>query len=61
MLLSLYDKALRGDVRATTSIINTMMKLDPAAGQIIQDQEQLTDTDAVIIADFLRRNRDATE
>ena len=56
MLLSLYDKALRGDVKAATSLVNMVVKLDPSAGENIKD-EALADSDASIIDDFLRRNQ----
>jgi hypothetical protein len=56
MLLSLYDKALRGDVRAATSIINMMLELEPAARAEVAHERTLSETDKEILADFLRRH-----
>jgi len=57
MLLRLYDKALHGDVKAATSIVNMIMKLDPAANSESLVKEPISETDKAIIADFLRRNQ----
>jgi Family of unknown function (DUF5681) len=55
MLLSLFEKAVRGDVKASTQIFAMLMKLD------IQDTAPsepavVTDNDRAIVEDFLRRN-----
>jgi hypothetical protein len=60
MLLSLYDKALHGDVKAATSLVNMVLKLDPSAGENIKD-EDLADSDTAIVEDFLRRNQAASK
>ena len=57
MLLRLFEKALQGDVRAATSIINVIMKLDPTAGAENLIREATSEMDREIIADFLRRNQ----
>ena len=60
MLLSLYDKALRGDVRAATNIINMMLEIDPAARAEVAPEGALSETDKEILADFLRRHQPIT-
>jgi hypothetical protein len=60
MLLSLYDKALHGDVRAAMSIINMMLIIEPAARVDIASEKALSDIDKNIVADFLRRNQSIT-
>jgi len=55
MLLSLFEKAVRGDVKASTQIFTMLIKLD------IQDTTPsepaaVTDKDRAIVEDFLRRN-----
>jgi hypothetical protein len=60
MLLSLYDKALHGDVRAVMSIINMMLVIEPAARVDIASAKALSDIDKNIVADFLRRNQSIT-
>jgi hypothetical protein len=57
MLLSLFEKALRGDVKAATAMINMVIKLDPTSNMDPAADERLSDTDAEIVADFLRRNQ----
>jgi hypothetical protein len=55
VLISLFSKAARGDVRASTTLINMVMKLNPET----DEQPQSTDTsdnDKWIIDDFLRRH-----
>ena len=61
MLLSLYDKALHGDVKAATSIISMILRLDPTASENIQDQDHISDTDAAIIEDFIQRHQDTVK
>jgi hypothetical protein len=56
MLLSLFDKAVRGDVKAATSIVNMIMKLEPSsAAQTQTPADMLSDTDKAIIEDYVRR------
>ena len=57
ILLRIYDKGVQGDVRALTSIINMMIKLDPNAGSENLVREAVSEMDEEIIADFLRRNQ----
>jgi hypothetical protein len=57
MLLRLYDKALHGDVKAATSIINMIMKLDPTSSSENLIKEATSETDKEIISDFLRRHQ----
>lgn len=57
MLLSLFDKAVHGDVKAITSIINMMIKLDPTSSVETAVDETLAEVDNEIVADFLRRNQ----
>lgn len=54
LLLSLYDKALRGDVRAATAIISMLSKLAPAHVET-PEAPPLSQNDEHILADFLRR------
>jgi len=60
MLLRLYDQALHRDVRAATSIINMIMKLDLTGGSEDLVREAISETDKEIIADFLRRHQRET-
>jgi hypothetical protein len=55
MLLSLYDKAVHGDVKAATNIISMIIKLDPSAVTHI-DPEAVSETDRAIVEDFIRRH-----
>jgi len=60
LLLSLYNKALRGDVRAATAIINMLSKLAPASAEPPQ-APSLSQNDERILADFLRRRMSVTK
>jgi hypothetical protein len=60
MLLSLYDKAVHGDVRAATNIINMMLEIEPAARADVAHEGTLSQTDKEILADFLRRHQSIT-
>lgn len=55
MLLKLFEKAAKGDAKASTQIFNMLMKLEakdpPKAEPAI-----VTENDRAIVADFLRRN-----
>ncbi len=55
ILLSLYNKALHGDVRAATSIINMLMRVSPAKSSS-SEPSSLSATDRLIIEEFLRRH-----
>jgi hypothetical protein len=55
ILLSLFEKAVRGDLKASAQIITMLMKIDN------RDPPQpepavVTDNDRAIVKDFLRRN-----
>jgi hypothetical protein len=55
ILLSLFGRAARGDVKASTTLINMVMKLNPE----VRDGSESTDiskNDQDIIEDFLRRH-----
>ena len=55
ILLSLFEKAVRGDLKASTQIITMLMKIDnrdPAP----PEPAVVTDNDRAIVEDFLRRN-----
>ena len=54
MLLSLYNKALHGDVKAATSIINMLIKLSPQDGAA--PETCVSETDQLIVENFLRRH-----
>ena len=56
MLLSLFDKALRGDVRAAGQIITMLMKMDVATAHQSSGPPPVTDHDRAIVEAFLRRN-----
>jgi len=60
LLLSLYNKALRGDVRAATAIINMLSKLAPASAEP-PESPSLSQNDERILADFLRRRMSVTK
>jgi hypothetical protein len=55
MLLKLFEKAAKGDNKATAQIVGMLMKLD-AAKTPQREPEIVTENDRVIVADFLRRN-----
>jgi hypothetical protein len=57
LLLRLLEKALSGDVRAASTIMGIVLKLEPQAPEQAVDNEALSDDDNEIIADFLRRNQ----
>ena len=57
ILLSLFEKAVRGDVKASTAMINMVIKLDPTSNAESAVEEALSEADDEIIADFLRRNQ----
>lgn len=59
LLLSLYNKALHGDVRAATAIINMLSKLAPSSAEP-PETVSLSESDERILADFLRRRTSVT-
>jgi len=54
ILLSLYNKALHGDVRAATSIINMILRVSPSKAPT-SETASLSEADHLIIDEFLRR------
>ncbi len=60
MLLSLYDKALHGDVQAAKNLLDMIVKLNLVPSTDLPADETLAESDEAIIADFLRRNQTAT-
>jgi hypothetical protein len=54
ILLSLYSKAISGDVRATMSILTMLMKLEPTMTSE-PAQDEVSPRDEEIIEDYLRR------
>ena len=60
LLLSLYNKALHGDVRAATAIINMLSKLAPSSAEP-PGPASLSQNDERILADFLRRRMSAAK
>lgn len=60
LLLSLYNKALHGDVRAATAIINMLSKLTPSNAEP-PETASLSESDERILADFLRRRTSVTK
>jgi hypothetical protein len=56
MLLSLFEKAQQGDVRAATSLINMVIKLDPERGDAVLEGA-ISEIDNEIVAAFLKRNQ----
>jgi hypothetical protein len=55
MLLGLFSKAARGDVRASTTLINMVMKLNPETDEHPRSTD-VFENDNWIIEDFLRRS-----
>ena len=55
MLLSLFSKAAHGDVRASTTLANMVMKLNPETEQP-SGSTDVSESDKRIIDDFLRRH-----
>lgn len=60
LLLSLYNKALHGDVRAATAIITMLSKLAPSSAEP-PEVPSLSENDERILADFLRRRMPTTK
>ena len=52
-MLGLFSKAVRGDVKAITSIFAMCMKFDPPK-EIRDEDDDVSDSDQEIIEDFLR-------
>lgn len=60
MLLSLFERAVRGDLKASQQLIAMLMKFDiqdPAPAQ----PARVTESDRAIVEDFLRRNSNPTQ
>jgi hypothetical protein len=57
LLLKLLEKALRGDIRAASTIIGFVLKLEPKTAEQAAPNRALSVDDNEIIADFLRRNQ----
>lgn len=55
MLLKLFEKAAKGDIKASTQIFGMLMKFD-ATDPPKTEPEIITENDRAIVADFLRRN-----
>jgi hypothetical protein len=55
MLLSLFEKAVRGDVKASGQVFAMLMKLD-MQDTAPSEPAVVTDNDHAIVEDFLRRN-----
>jgi len=60
MLLGLFSKAVRGDVKATNSILAMCMKFDPPH-EMRDKPKTVSESDEAIIEDFLRRRAAETE
>ena len=60
MLRTLIDKALRGDLRAISSITNIVLKRESDSSEQTVREEALSEVDAEIVSDFLRRNQSPT-
>ena len=56
MLKAIFDEALRGDIRAASTIFGTTIKLGVDAPEQNGPDGALSDDDNEIVADFLRRN-----
>jgi hypothetical protein len=56
LLLSLLERALRGDVRAATAVMTIALKLQPNGAEQAAPVD-LSEDDHEIVADFLRRNQ----
>jgi enhancing lycopene biosynthesis protein 2 len=54
MLLKLFEKAVKGDIRATAQIFAMLTKLD-ASDSPRPEPEIVTDNDRVVVAEFVKR------
>ncbi len=57
MLLTVLEKALRGDMKAASTIMNIVLKFEPNAPELAAPDGPLSEVDSEIVADFLRRNQ----
>lgn len=58
MLLSLFSKAVRGDVKAANSLLAMVLKLDPPAKKADElETDAVSASDSEIIQKFLERTR----
>ena len=60
MLLSLFGKALHGDVRAAKNLMDVILKLNLVPNSDAPVDDTLAESDKAIIAEFLRRNQSTT-
>ena len=60
VLLSLFGSATRGDVRASTTLINTVMKLNPDTKDD-SGSSNISESDEELIKDFFRRHSPTDE
>ncbi len=54
LFLKLVEQALHGDLKAASTIIGLLVKLEPKAAEQAAPSETLSDDDNEIVADFLR-------
>jgi hypothetical protein len=60
MLLGLFSKAVRGDIKATNSILAMCMKFNPP-NEMRDKPKNVSESDEAIIEDFLRRRAAETD
>jgi hypothetical protein len=60
LLLGLFSKAVRGDVKATNSILAMCMKFDPP-NEMRDEPKNVSESDVAIVEDFLRHWTAETE
>jgi hypothetical protein len=61
LLMSLYEKAVHGDTKATAQITTLVTKLDAPATQQTSEPPPVSDNDRAIVEAFLRRNSRSQE
>jgi Family of unknown function (DUF5681) len=60
MLLSLFEKAIRGDFKASSQLFAMLMKFD-IHDPIPPEPPNITENDRAIVEEFLRRNAKTTQ
>ena len=60
MLLSAYSKAIQGDQKAASNLINLTLRILESA-EPSQTSNEVSDADALIVENFLRRRANQTE
>lgn len=60
MLLSAYSKAIQGDQRAASTLINLTLRILESA-EPSQDSNEVSDVDTLIVDNFLRRRSNQNE